>query len=150
LLKCNFTIEIDPFYLKKKFSIVIDKQSGKIMNEEEFNTYIASIVLYLVLFNVKALIQERDSSYGLIASQRELLGAHYIFQLGVNELSDIGKQILATYQSSWNINAENRIVWNYGDFWPIHLFNDAKALITWFNTHFLNNKGIITTLNPNV
>ncbi len=146
MLKCNFTIEIDPFYLKKKFSIVIDKQSGKIMNEEEFNTYIASIVLYLVLFNVKALIQERDSSYGLIASQRELLDASYIFQLGAPELSATGRQILAIYQSSWNINDERRTVWNYGDFWPIHLFNDAKALIMWFNTHLLNGRGTISKL----
>lgn len=131
---------------ENSFSIVLDKQSGKLMNEKEFNSYIASIVLYLVLFNAKALIQENDGSYGLIASQRELLGADYIYQLGVNELSDTGKEILSTYQSSWNINTENRIVWNYGDCWPIHLFNDARALIAWFNVYFLKNKGTITTL----
>lgn len=80
-------------------------------------------------------------------SQRELLGADYIFQLGVNELSDTGKQILATYQSSWNINDEGRIVWSYGDCWPIHLFNDARALITWFRIHFLSGKGAISKLS---
>lgn len=127
-------------------SITIQEQSGEIINEEEFNTFIASITLYLVLFNAKALIQENGGSYGLIASQRELLDADYIFQLGVSELSDTGKQILATYQSSWNLNDENRILWNYGDCWPIYLFNDAKTLIAWFNTHFLSGKGTISNL----
>lgn len=131
---------------QNSLSITIQEQAGEIINEEEFNTFVASITLYLVLFNAKALIQENDGSYGLIASQRELLDADYIFQLGVNELSDTGKQILATYQSSWNVNAENRIVWNYGDCWPIHLFNDAKTLIAWFNTHFLSGRGTISEL----
>ena len=98
------------------------------------------------MFNAKALIQENDGSYGLIASQCELLGADYIFQLGINELSDTGKQILATYQSSWNVNVENKIVWKYGDCWPIYLFSDARGLISWFEAHFLNGKGTITKL----
>lgn len=100
----------------------------------------------MILFNAKALVQENDGKISLIASQRELLDADYIFQLGISELSDTGKQILATYQSSWNINVEGRIVWNYGDCWPIHLFNDARALITWFNSYFLNGKSTISSL----
>ena len=131
---------------ENSLSISIEKQAGEIINEEEFNSFIASIVLYLVLFNAKALIQENDGSYGLIASQRELLGADYIFQLGINELSDTGKQILARYQSSWNVNVENKIVWKYGDCWPIYLFSDARGLISWFEAHFLNGKGTITKL----
>jgi len=91
------------------------------------------------MFNSIALIQESSGLYGLIASQRELFTANYIYELdgGSSQLSAKGQQILATYQSGWNINDEERIVWNYGDCWPIYLFTDARELIKWFSNRFL-------------
>ncbi|KKN53039.1 hypothetical protein LCGC14_0606280 [marine sediment metagenome] len=98
-------------------SIVIQKESGsgKLLNEEEFQHFISDIVFYLVMFNSIALIQEIDGNYGLIASQRELFTADYIFQLNNPQLSETGHQILNMYQSEWNKNEEDKIVWNYGD-----------------------------------
>lgn len=92
------------------------------------------------MFNSIALIQESSGLYGLIASQRELFSANYIYELdgGSSQLSAAGQQILATYQSGWNINDEERIMWNYGDCWPIYLFTDARELIGWFSNRFLD------------
>lgn len=99
------------------------------------------------MFNSIALIQESSGLYGLIASQRELFTANYIYELdgGSSQLSATGQQILATYQSGWNLNDEGRIVWNYGDCWPIYLFTDARELIGWFSDRFLYG-GIIRKL----
>ncbi|KKL15565.1 hypothetical protein LCGC14_2504320, partial [marine sediment metagenome] len=127
-------------------SLTIQKQGNKIVNQEEFDTFVTSITLYLVLFNSLALIQESSGKYGLIASQRELFTADYIFQLSNPELSITGQQILAAYQSGWNKNDENKVVWNVGDCWPIYLFSDAKELIGWFNTHFLHGRRTISRL----
>jgi len=122
---------------ESQLSITIQKSDDKIVNLEEFNNFINSITFYLTMFNSIALIQEGDDQYGLIASQRELFDADYIFQLGIAGLSITGQQILSEYQSQWNQNDEGRIVWNYGDCWPIYLLNDARDLIRWFNSHFL-------------
>ncbi len=66
------------------------------------------------MFNSIALIQESSGQYGLIASQREIFSADYIFQLGNVQLSPRGQQILDTYQAGWNIDRNRNIVWNYG------------------------------------
>ncbi|GAI42586.1 unnamed protein product, partial [marine sediment metagenome] len=58
-------------------------------------------------------------------------------------LSATGQQILTTYQTGWNTNDDARIVWDYGDCWPIYLFNDARKLIKWFSNHFLNGEELI-------
>ncbi|MBA7520929.1 hypothetical protein ES705_13029 [subsurface metagenome] len=129
------------------FSFTFQKQGDTIRNLEEFKTFIASITFYLVMFNSIALVQENSGLYGLIASQRELFTANYIYELdgGSSQLSATGQQILALYQSGWNINDEGRIVWNYGDCWPIYLFTDARELIGWFSDRFLYG-GIIRKL----
>ncbi|KKL59438.1 hypothetical protein LCGC14_2215360, partial [marine sediment metagenome] len=127
-------------------SIIIQKQGDTIVNGDEFNVFIASISLYLVLFNSLALIQESSGKYGIIASQRELFDADYTFQLGDVELSMTGQQILASDQTGWNRNDEGKIVWNFGDCWPIYLFNDAGELVPWFNSHFLSRGRTISML----
>jgi hypothetical protein len=128
----------------KSLSIVIQKQGDKILNEEEFRSFIASITFYLVMFNSIALFEESSDLYGLIASQRELFTANYIYELdgGISQLSVTGQQILTTYQSRWNMNDEGRIVWDYGNCWPIYLFNDARELIEWFSNRFLGGDNI--------
>lgn len=125
-------------------SFTFQKQGNEILNEEEFRSFIASITFYLVMFNSIALFKESSGLYGLIASQRELFTANYIYELdgGSSQLSATGQQILEAYQSGWNINNEGRIVWNYGDCWPIYLFNDAMELIEWYSNRFLNGGNI--------
>lgn len=134
-IKDNF----DNLVKGSSISFTFQKQGNKILNEEEFRSFITSITFYLVMFNSIALIQESSGLYGLIASQRELFTASYIYELdgGRSQLSATGQQIIATYQSGWNINEEGKIVWNYGDCWPIYLFSDARELINWFSNRFL-------------
>jgi len=127
-------------------SITIQKQGNKILNAEEFRIFITDITFYLVMFNSIAMIQESNGKYGLIASQREMFTVDYIFQLGNVELSLTGQQILSAYRLEWNQNDEGRVVWNYGDCWPIYLFNDARALIKLFNIRFLVGRGTISKL----
>ena len=69
-----------------------------------------------------------------------------IFQLGDVELSMTGQQILASDQTGWNRNDEGKIVWNFGDCWPIYLFSDARELIGKFNSHLLGGRGTISKL----
>jgi len=71
------------------------------------------------------------------------IAVYDIFQLNNAELSPTGQQILSTYQSEWNRNDENRQMWNYGDCWPIYLFNDAGELVEWFSGRFMRGKDII-------
>ena len=68
-----------------------------------------------------------------------MMPANYIFELGggTPELSIIGQQILTNNQAGWNRDG-NRIIWNYGDCWPIYLFADARELIGWFSDRFLH------------
>lgn len=117
-----------------------------LVNEEQFRLFVADIAFYVVMFNSIALIQEDNGKYGMIASQKELFTADYVFQLGNPRLSTIGQQIIDAYQSGWNIDNEDNIVWDYGDCWPIYLFNDARGLIGSFNKHFLRERGTISKL----
>ncbi len=128
--------------------------SGEILNNDEFRTFITSIVFYMVMFNTQVFIREGDIDvdvkYGLFASQRELFSSDYIIGLGEGNpyarLSVIGNQIFHEWNSKWNIE-DNKVVWNYGDCWPIYLFDDARTLINWFSHHFLNDRNSIKDLS---
>lgn len=128
-------------------------QTGEIFNENEFMTFIVSVVFYMVMFNAQVFIKEGDinnDNYGIFASQRELFFNDYIIGLGVGnpniKLNNIGNQIYSEWNSKWNIR-DNKVIWNYGDCWPIYLFDDARSLIRWFSEHFLQGRTDIQKLN---
>jgi hypothetical protein len=123
----------------KSLTVTIRKDGNDLANIQE----IVSIVFYIVMFNSIAIFQEDGGLFSMIASQRELFTTDYIFQLGAKDLSQIGKQILSSYQLGWNRNDENKVVWNYGDCWPIYLFNDARELMKWFSGRYMKGAGII-------
>ncbi len=146
--------EVLPFATEQKFNDLfgktgtsltfkIEKKEGKISNPNEFNRFITSITFYIIAFNSIVLIKEgkkgtfSNYNYGFFASQNQLFGNEYITGLGANALSDrlalspIGVNIYNTWRDSWNLK-DGRTVWNYEDCWPIHLFDDARALIDWF------------------
>ncbi len=120
--------------------------TGEIINKDEFNDFISTIVFYLVKFNSLAFIKEgtktsRGVNYGLFASQREIFSNEYITGVSGSPfassvvLSDIGEQILLEYQSNWNVE-DSRTVWNYEACWPIYLLSDHNKLRKWFIDHF--------------
>lgn len=122
-------------------------ETGEILNPIEFNNFIAEIVFYLVKYNSVVLIKEgrqkTTNNFGIFASQREIFDSNYIVGLSseVNKLSEstvlstIGENILQEWQLKWN-KKDGRILWDYGDCWPIYLFRDHNFLKTWFNSYF--------------
>ncbi|MBN1216575.1 MAG: hypothetical protein JXA99_14195 [Candidatus Lokiarchaeota archaeon] len=142
----------DNKYMTAKFGDLIDnyqlefnleKDGSKILNEAKFRQFVASIVFYMVMFNAQVFIKEgaRDevASYGVFASQRELFSEDYVIGLGeerINaKLSDKGRQILGEWKKGWN-KIGGKDIWNYGDCWPIWMFDDAINLKSWFNNFF--------------
>jgi len=122
----------------------LNKYDNKILNDNEFQTFIASIVFYMVMFNAQVFIKEGDmnsnGNYGLFASQRELYFNDYIIGIGKGALdirsSEIGNQIYNEWNSKWNLEG-NELVWDYSDCWPLYLLNDARSMITWFKNNFI-------------
>jgi len=125
-------------------------QTGEIINADEFNEFIASIVFYLIKFNsivfIKEGWQKGKANFGLFASQREIFDSDYMasdvnLASTVNQLSAsvvlsvLGQQILQEYQSTWNIK-DGKTIWKYEDCWPIYLFTDHSNLRRWFSNHF--------------
>lgn len=168
-LKLNFYRNILPSTSRQKFidlfgergtslTFKIEKEGSEIKNKDEFNRFIASIAFYMVAFNSIVLIREgnRQSrlnyNYGLFASQNQLFGNEYITGLGSHTfsrrfaLSPTGEDIYNTWKDIWNRqdNKKNgKIVWNYEDCWPIHLFKDERILIDKFIEKFnLGGSGI--------
>ncbi len=137
--------KFDDYILGTSLSFQFEKEGGKIMNDEEFRQFIASICFYLVMFNAQVFIKEgskrSSASYSLFASQRDLFDRSYIVGLSSRDitsnfhLSDTGNQILDEWNLDWNTK-NGVIVWNFGDCWPIYLFGDARDLISKFIDHF--------------
>ncbi|MFO7797005.1 MAG: hypothetical protein ACQERB_00100 [Promethearchaeati archaeon] len=115
-----------------------DDTTQEIVNKRELHQFIASITFYLVVFNSQVFIKEGSkhsrADYALFASQRELFYDNEITGLsskgiGSRQLSPTGLSIMSIWGDKWNRDAGGRIVWNYGDCWPIYMFDDCLGII---------------------
>jgi hypothetical protein len=123
-----------------KFTIRKDGE-GNVLNYEDFNSFVASIVLYQVLFNAFVFVGDKDTGCTLFASQRKIYNNDYLVSLydggipSYYRLGTRGEEIYDTMHSQWNLK-EGRPVFNLEDCWPIYLLNDAKDLISVFKLGF--------------
>jgi len=122
-------------------SFTLRKDGENIINEASFREFVASIVFYLVMFNAIVFIGEKDTGYGLFASQRKIYNNDYIRGLYARDevstirLGDVGDQIYAIWHTQWNREGRTE-VWHFEDCWPIFLLDDARGLITFFRDKF--------------
>jgi hypothetical protein len=127
-------------------SYTVSKQGNIITNLEELHRFIVNIVFYQIFFNSIVFIQD-GSNYGLFTSQREIFGDGYITGVSAHSqrlstsvvLSAKGLSILEKWSNKWNREEnknDGRIIWDFGDCWPVYLFEDALRLIETFNNHF--------------
>ena len=123
-----------------KFSL--NKQGSEIINDFEFREFVASIALYMVMFNAFVFIGDKDAGFSLFATQRKLYDNEYIRGLYTSDvptsrLSSTGQQIYNTWGAKWNEDTKTgRTIWNYEDCWPIYLLDDARGLIDYFEDRY--------------
>lgn len=93
------------------------------------------------MFNAFVFVGDRDTGYTLFASQRKIYNDEYITGLFANDelittkLNQRGKQIYNDWNIQWNREG-GRIIWDFEDCWPIFLLDDARDLITYFETRY--------------
>lgn len=121
-------------------SFTIRKQGGVVSNYAEFREFVLAITFYTVMFNAFVFVGGQDSSsYKLFATQRKIYNNDYITGLYSKDnakarLNPDGQQVYNEWQDQWNQDDEGRTVWNFEDCWPIYLLDDAKELITYFES----------------